>query len=403
MKYIAGLVILALLGIGAWQVYEWRRQPPEVAFATATRETIASLVSTNGKVEPSESAEARAEAAGRVEKIHIALRQQVKVGDPLVELDTAQLRHDLEAAEARIAAVKADLDVLDAGGRPTERVALQTQIDSLNVELRSAREEYDREVRLESKQASTREQVSSRKARIDSIEAQIAGLQKRIASLIVPTDRKPLELRLRQEESARNQIQERIKQSTVRAPITGVVYQFDLKPGAYLNPGDVVATIGRLNDVRVKVYVDEPDLGRVHRGQPVTITWDAMPNRTWEGTVDRLPTQIIPLETRQVGEVLCLIKNPNLDLLPGTNITARIESQVVPNAITIPKEAVFRENAQVGVYILNGDKLEWRTVTQGVNNVTRTEVKELKEGDKIAIPGDRPFTTGMQVRIAAPQ
>ena len=96
-------------------------------------------------------------------------------------------------------------------------------------------------------------------------------------------------------------------------------------------------------------------------------------------------------------------KNPNLDLLPGTNITARIESQVVPNAITIPKEAVFREDGKIGVYILTGDKLEWRTVTLGVNNTTRTEVKELKEGDKIALPGDRPFTTGMQVRPAQQQ
>ena len=41
------------------------------------------------------------------------------------------------------------------------------------------------------------------------------------------------------------------------------MYQFDLKPGAYLNAGDMVATIGRLDRVRVKVYVDEPDLGRV--------------------------------------------------------------------------------------------------------------------------------------------
>ena len=400
MKYVAGLVILALLGIGAWQLYEWRRQPPEITFAPATQESIASLVSTNGKVEPSESAEARAETAGPVDKIYVRLRQQVTAGDPLVELDTAQLRHDLEAAEARIAAVKADLDLHDAGGRPTERVALQTQIDALNVDLRSAREEYDREVRLESKQASTREQVAARKARTDSIEAQIAGLQKRIAALIVPSDRKPLELRLRQEESARNQIQERINQSTVRAPISGTVYQFDLKPGAYLNPGDIVASIGRLNEVRVKVYVDEPDLGRVHTGQPVAITWDAMPARNWEGSVDRLPTQIIPLETRQVGEVLCVIKNPNLDLLPGTNITARIESQVVPDAITVPKEAVFRENGQTGVYLLNGDKLDWRPITTGVNNTTRTQVNELKPGDQVALPSDRTFTNGMQVRPA---
>jgi multidrug efflux pump subunit AcrA (membrane-fusion protein) len=134
------------------------------------------------------------------------------------------------------------------------------------------------------------------------------------------------------------------------------VYQFDLKPGAYLNPGDVVASIGRLSDVHVTVYVDEPDLGRVRTRMPVTITWDAMPTRTWTGLVDRLPTQIQPLETRQVGEVLCIIKNPDQDLLPGTNITARIESEVVKQTITIPKEAVFRENGATGVYVLNGDK-----------------------------------------------
>ncbi len=403
MKYVISLVILALLGVGVWQALEWRNQPPAIAFAEATRTDIASVVSTNGKVEPSESAQARAETAGRVDKILVKLRQQVKAGDALVELDTAQLRHDLEAAEARIAAVQADLDLINSGGRPAERVALQTQIDQANVELKSAREEYDREARLEAKQASTREQVASRKARVDSLESQIRGLQQRIAAIIAPTDRRPLELRQQQETAARSQILERIKQSTVRAPISGTVYQFDLKPGAYLNPGDVVASIGRLSDVHVTVYVDEPDLGRVRTRMPVTITWDAMPTRTWTGLVDRLPTQIQPLETRQVGEVLCIIKNPDQDLLPGTNITARIESEVVKQTITIPKEAVFRENGETGVYVLNGDKLEWKVVTLGVNNTTRTEVKELKEGDKIALPSDRTLTNGMLVTVAQPQ
>jgi multidrug efflux pump subunit AcrA (membrane-fusion protein) len=135
MKYVISLVILALLGVGVWQALEWRNQPPAIAFAEATRTDIASVVSTNGKVEPSESAQARAETAGRVDKILVKLRQQVKAGDALVELDTAQLRHDLEAAEARIAAVQADLDLINSGGRPAERVALQTQIDQANVEL----------------------------------------------------------------------------------------------------------------------------------------------------------------------------------------------------------------------------------------------------------------------------
>ncbi len=101
-------------------------------------------------------------------------------------------------------------------------------------------------------------------------------------------------------------------------------------------------------------YVDEPDLGRVRREQSVTITWDAMPNREWKGAVDRLPTQIQPLDTRQVGEVTCVIENPNLDLLPGTNVTARILTEKVENALTIPKEAIFREEGKSGSVFARG-------------------------------------------------
>jgi HlyD family secretion protein len=186
----------------------------------------------------------------------------------------------------------------------------------------------------------------------------------------------------------------------VRAPIGGTVYQFDLKPGAYLNPSDIVASIGHLEMVHVKVFVDEPDLGRVKKGLPVTITWDAMPKREWTGTVDQVPTQVVAQGTRQVGEVVCVIGNPNLELLPGTNVTARIRAESVESAITIPKEAVFRENGVFGVYLLAADHLHWKAITQGVTSVTRTEVHELKEGDTVALRSDRAYQDGMVVRAA---
>ena len=98
-----------------------------------------------------------------------------------------------------------------------------------------------------------------------------------------------------------------------------------------------------------------------------------------------------------------MILNPDLDLIPGTNVTARIKAETAQNVVTIPKEAVFREAGQTGVYILAGDHLEWRMITQGVNNVTRTEVKELKEGDQIALPSDRTFSNGLPVRVISGQ
>jgi len=166
-----------------------------------------------------------------------------------------------------------------------------------------------------------------------------------------------------------------------------------------LNPGDPVASIGKLDRVRVIVYVDEPDLGRVAVGMPVTITWDAMPGRTWAGTVEKTPTQVVALGTRQVGEVQCIIDNPDRDLLPGTNINAEIRSRIVENALTIPKESIRREQGRTGVYVLGeGDKIAWREVQLGTASVTRSEVTSgLKEGDRIALTSDRPLSRGMEV------
>jgi HlyD family secretion protein len=168
-----------------------------------------------------------------------------------------------------------------------------------------------------------------------------------------------------------------------------------------LNPGDTVATIGKLNPVHVLVYVDEPDLGRVKKGMDVTISWEAIRDREWHGTVDRLPSEIQALDSRRVGEVLCVIENPGLDLLPGTNVSARILAEQVPEAVTIPKEAIFTESGKRGVYVLEGDRVRWKPVTQGVNNVTRVQVRELKEGDTIALPSEGiKFSDGMQVRVS---
>jgi len=98
-----------------------------------------------------------------------------------------------------------------------------------------------------------------------------------------------------------------------------------------------------------------------------------------------------------VGEVTCDIDNPSMELKPGTNVNAVILSETVENAITIPKEAVHREQGKTGVYVLEGDHVRWRAITQGVNNTTRTQVNELKDGDTVALPSEKPFKDGMLV------
>jgi RND family efflux transporter MFP subunit len=274
---------------------------------------------------------------------------------------------------------------------------------SAKLELQHAQAELERSQRLETKNAAPHSEVVSAKERVDKAQLVIRALDQRRAALATPpADKAAAEARLRDAQAAVQLAEARIKLSIVRAPIEGTVYQFDLKRGAYLNAGDPVASIGKLEHVRVKVFVDEPDLGRVSRGMPVTITWDALPGRQWQGEVDHTPTEIIALGTRQVGEVVCVIKNPNNELLPGTNVFAEIRSQEVPNALTLPKEAVRRELGQAGVYTLDGNKIVWKKVTIGIGNTTRAQIEGLREGDAVALPFDKPLKNGMLVTPVIP-
>ncbi len=373
----------------------WKKQPPEVHFVRVTLEAISSSVPTNGKVEPITWAAARAERSGAVGKILIHRGQDVSQDAPLVEMDATEAHADLATAEARIAQIRADLDLIERGGRATDLADISSGLDRARLDLEVAQKEHDALARLQTKQAATAMEVAKAKDRVDGAQLQIRSLeQKRAALTTAAPDRAAVEARLQEADAARSLAEQRIRTSVVRAPIGGTVYQFDLKPGAFLNAGDPVATIGRLDRVRVTVYVDEPDLGSVAKGLPVFISWEAMRDRQWKGIVDQIPTQIVALGTRQVGEVVCVIENPDRDLLPGTNVDVKIVSQSVANAETVPKEAVQNSS----VFVLDGDHVILKKVTLGVSNTTRTQVQGLEEGAAVALSPDKPLKDGMPVK-----
>ena len=306
------LLIAAAVVLAAAVLYfvRQRNTVPEVPFTKAVRQEIVSTLSTNGKVEPIQWAEAHAESGGSIDQVFVQKGQTVNEGAALVRLDTRAAESELASAEARVAQVRADLQLLKQGGRSSDLSNIEGSIASARQELTVAQRDVAALERLQAKNAATAEEVRAARDRVDRANIQIKALESRRTTLVAATDVAGAEARLREAEAAVNAARTRIAMATVRAPMAGVIYQFDLRAGGYLNPGDLVAAIGRLDRVRVLVYVDEPDLGRVHVGQPVNITWDAVAGRQWKGVVDKLPTQVAPLGSRQVGEVATIIENP---------------------------------------------------------------------------------------------
>ncbi len=380
-----------------------RHAPPEVPFTKVVRESVVSALTTNGKVEPLQWASARTEVAGLVSRIETHRGQKVVRGTPLVQLDSVAAQSEVAAAQARVGQVQADLETLRQGGRSTEIATLGANLDAAKQELAAAQRDYDALQRLQAKNAATGAEVNAARERLERAQVQIRGLEQRRTSLVSQPERSAAEARLREAQASVAAARGKMGMLVVRAPIAGTVYQFDLKPGAFLNPGDLVANIGKLEAVRVIVYVDEPDLGRVEVGMPVNITWDALPARRWTGLVERKPSQVVALGTRQVGEVSCIIGNPDLDLLPGTNVNAEIRSQVVQNALTIPNASLRREGERTGVFLLADGRIVWREVKLGVASVVRSQVLSgLQEGDSIALPSDRALKNNMAVSATYP-
>ena len=307
---------------------------------------------------------------------------------------------EIEAAEAKLAEAQAGLAALRRAAVPPRLAEIGQP--GLRADLAEARRPWNTNHPAPGPEAGRHAQeVEAARAGMQQTQLQLQGLAKRRGALVSSPDVSAARARIQEAQSALNLARERAALTVVRAPMNGVIYGLAVRTGAYLAVGDLVANIGRMDRLRVRVYVDEPELGRVREGQPVTIAWQALPGRKWEGTVERKPTSIQALGSRQVGEVLCTIENPGRELIPGTNVDAEIRTAVAENALVMPREALRRDSAGEYVLALQGDTVERRAVKTGESSVTQVEITAgLAEGDRVALPSDTPVKAGDRVNAA---
>ena len=198
-----------------------------------------------------------------------------------------------------------------------------------------------------------------------------------------------------------SRLRKKCRSATIIASGDGTLYSLPVHPGDYVKVGDVLAVMADLHHVRVRAFVDEPDLGGLEPNQEVEVTWDAKPGVTWAGHTEQIPKQVVPRGERSVGEVLCTVDNAKLDLLPNVNVDVRILIRKRNGVLVVPRAAVLEDKGQFYVYVLDGGKIQRRSITLGIASASKYEVVSgLSLNDRIAIPGDEPLRDGMSVRVA---
>jgi HlyD family secretion protein len=169
-----------------------------------------------------------------------------------------------------------------------------------------------------------------------------------------------------------------------------------------VNGGELLVQVANLEKVRVRAFVDEPEIGRLAKGQTVEVKWDATPGRTWEGTLTRVPTSVTMVGTRTVGEIISEIDNADRKLLPNVNVNVSIVASRHDGALTVSREAVHDFDGKRYLYKIVDDKIQAQEVQTGLSSLTRVEVvKGIPEGAVIALGAinAQPLRNGMEVKV----
>lgn len=389
---------LALLGAA---LFHGCSEPPAIAYVQPQREDLVSYVTTNGQVEAAERAEVFAATTGRVVEVAVEEGQQVKRGARLLTIDDRAAREELKQAQAQLEATRAELGGIEQGGSPAEIAGLENELAAA----KRSREQLEKDVqaleRLVEKQAAPRMELDAKRRELQEANGKVELLEKKLAVRFAPHQKDRAEARVREAEAAVELARQKVGSAAVAAPLEGVVYSLAVRPGAYVNPGTLVARVGKLGRVDVVIYIDEPELGRVKLGAPVRVSSDAYPEKHWECHVDRLPVEVVAIETRRVGRLRCSVEGAT-ELIPNLQVSVEIESASARQALTLPREAVVRDGNRTSVWMVNENgQAERRDVELGVASASRVEIRSgLSESDRVLLPGQQVLKAGQTVRLA---
>jgi HlyD family secretion protein len=397
--WIGAALALVLVFFG---VRRLTRDTVPIRVAPSRVEDLIDSTSTNGIVEPTVYFSAHAPVAGIVSQIYVRAGELAHRGQMLLRLDDADSRSKLAAAVAGVRAAEASLQALEAGGSRRQQLELTGNIDKAQIERGQAARDVAALKKLEAQGAASPSEVLQAEQRLQLDDASLASLEKQRNQPFTPLDLDHARAALKQAQASETAAALVVEQSNVRAPWDGTVYSLPVSRYEYVGPGTELLEMADLSKLRVRAYFDEPDIGNLKVGDPVTIVWAGRPGGKMHGRITRLPSTIMTYGTRNVGEVLVSIDDAGDSLLPNTNVTATVTTRSVENALTVPREALHIENGRDYVYTVERGALRRVPVEVGAINLTAVQILSgVSAGESVVLGATNgaPISEGMPVRI----
>jgi membrane fusion protein (multidrug efflux system) len=330
----------------------------EVTVTRVSRADISSLLTLNGTASALPNADVRVGAlvAGRIGELNVAEGDRVKDGQVVARLDDHSYRSQLLQAEAGDQQAKATFE---------------------NAQLARTRDEdlFQRGIvaRKELEDARTLENVAAAALKQADAAVEIAKLQ--------------------------------VVRCVIISPLSGAVAKRFVSVGEQVDgtAGQPIVEIANLEQVEFLGNAPAVYLPKLHAGELVSVTAESVPGQKFVGHIEAISPAVDP--ATGVGLVRVRIPNPKGVLRLGIFLNAEISLDLHMNALTVPVEAIYRDQAgQPRVFVVRQDTATAVPVTLGIETKDRVEIADnsLKEGETIIQTGGYGLSDQAKIQIKSP-
>jgi HlyD family secretion protein len=284
----AGVVVgAALLGLAFFKP----EKPAEYKTEAVRHMDITKSISASGTLQAVESVQIGSQVSGQVKDVFVDFNSQVKKGQLLAVIDTAQLQSRVRQSEAGLASAQATLKQAEADFQRQKRLAAADLVADKDAQDADA----------------------ARAKAIAAVQQARAALQ---------SDRSNLGY------------------AEIRSPIDGIVINRTVDPGntvaASFSAPNLFIVANDLSRLEIKIMVDEADIGAVREGQAATFTVDAYPDETFEGRISQVRKQPVTSANVVTYEVIALANNPGSRLLPGMTANVDVITEQHTDVLAMP-------------------------------------------------------------------
>jgi HlyD family secretion protein len=325
MKKPALAAVIALTVISAAVIY----------YATHRHGNGQDVIKISGNIEVT-TVDVSFKVPGRVLDRPVDEGVMVQAGQLVARLDSADLVHEVAIRRAAAEAARAALRELAAGSRKEEIAQSEAALAAAQVEADRLADDFRRQQELFNREVIPQQRFEAARAARDTSQAQVRQTREALTMVRKGPRQERIDqgrAHLGEAEAAQALAAERLGYATLTAPVAGMVMAKSIEPGEQVAVGTPVITIGELDNVWVRAYIAETDLGRVKVGQKARVRTDTWPDKTYDGQVSFISSEAeftpknVQTEKERVKLVYRIkitLPNLNRELKPGMPADAEI-------------------------------------------------------------------------------